>query len=211
MCTLSAVAIIVLSGYAHSAAESSAPSQISKLHTALASGDLVLTEVRGTGQSSGTVLEGLLENTTSEAIRISTRLSEGLYLENRNDQAQNMMATGIYERGGLYYVEGNEPFIEVLPQAEKRVTFLAYCVDFERENPRAVDQLIVRPAPPDLSHIIRNIMAYEQANQDSEHLTVRVQVALWLAQGLTAEEIREKFTFTHVDLYEALRIVAGEF
>ena len=204
------VVAIAFCAYAHSAAQSRTPNPVS-LNAGLASGDLVLTDVRGMDASSGTVLEGRLDNATNESIRISTRLGEVLYLENRNDQAQNMIATGVYERGGHYYLDGDEPFIEVPPHAEKRVTFLAYCVDFERENPSPVDQLVVQPAPPLYSDIIRNILAYERANEGQERSTVRVQVALWLAQGLTAEEIGEKFTFTTVDLYEARRIVAGEF
>ena len=182
-----------------------------ELHAALAAGDLVVTDVRGRGASSGTVLDGNLRNTTARSIRIGVRLSRGLYLANRTASAQNMIATAVYERGGLYYVEDEEPFIEVLPHQVKGVTFNGYCLDFDLENPTETDSLAVQPVPPDLSDIVHRLLAYEQTAGDQEHSTVRAQVALWLAQGHTPEEIRERFNFTPADLNEAHRILAGTF
>ena len=111
--------------------------RISTLDAALAAGDLIVTNVHGQGASSGTVLDGTLRNTTATSIRIGVQLRLGLYLANRTASAQNMLATAVYERGGLYYLEDDEPFIEVLPHEVKEVTFKAYCLDFDLENPAA--------------------------------------------------------------------------
>ena len=185
--------------------------QISRLDAALAAGDLVVTDVRGKGASSGTILDGNLRNTTARSIRVGVRLSRGLYLANRTASAQNMIATAVYERGGLYYVEDEEPFIEVLPHQVKGVTFNGYCLNFDRENPTETDSLAVQPVPPDISDIVHRLLAYEQTSGDQERSTVRAQVALWLAQDHAPEEIRERFDFTPADLNEAYRILAGTF
>ena len=138
-------------------------------------------------------------------------MRRGLYLANRTASAQNMLATAVYERGGLYYLEDDEPFIEVLPHEVKEVTFKAYCLDFDLENPAATDSLAVQLVPPDLSEIIDNLLAYEQTAWDQEGSTVRAQIAIWLAQDHTPEEIRERFSFTAADLDEAHRISTGTF
>ena len=132
-------------------------------------------------------------------------------MANRTASAQNMLATAVYERGGSYYVEDDEPFIEVPPHEAKEVTFNAYCLDFDLENPAATDSLVVQPAPPDLSEIIGNVLAYEQTVGDQEESMVRAQIAIWLAQRRAPEEIRERFRFTDADLDVAHWIVAGTF
>ena len=138
-------------------------------------------------------------------------MRRGLYLANRTASAQNMLATAVYERGGLYYLEDDEPLIEVLPHEVKEVTFKAYCLDFDLENPAATDSLAVQMVPPDLSEIIDNLLAYEQTAGDQEESTVSAQIAIWLAQGHAPEEIRERFPFAAADLDEAHRIIAGTF
>ena len=185
--------------------------RIATLDAALAAGDVIVTNVRGRGASSGTVLDGTLRNTTATFIRIGVHLRRGLYLANRTASAQNMLATAVYERGGSYYVEDDEPFIEVLPHEAKEVTFNGYCLDFDLKNPATTDSLAVQPAPSDLSEIIDNLLAYEQTAGDQEESTVRAQIAIWLAQGHAPEEIRERFPFTAADLDVAHRIVAGTF
>ena len=185
--------------------------RVSTLAATLAAGDLIVTNVHGQGASSGTVLDGTLRNTTATSIHLGVQLRRGLYLANRTASAQNMLATAVYERGGLYYLEDDEPFIEVLPHEVKEVTFKAYCLDFDLENPAATDSLAVQLVPPDLSKIIDNLLAYEQTAGDQEESTVRAQIAIWLAQGHAPEEIRERFSFTAADLDEAHRIIAGTF
>ena len=209
--------VVVLVSCAASPAPSSESSghveaqRISTLDAVLAAGDLIVTNVHGQGASSGTVLDGTLRNTTATSIRIGVQLRRGLYLANRRASAQNMLATAVYERGGLYYVEDDEPFIEVLPHEVKEVTFNAYCLDFDLENPTATDSLAVQPVPPDLSKIIDNLLAYEHTAGDQEESTVRAQIAIWLAQGHAPEEIRERFSFTAADLDEARRLIEGTF
>lgn len=185
--------------------------RIATLDAALAAGDVIVANVRGRGSSSGTVLDGILRNTTAAVIRIGVQLRRGLYLVNRTPSAQNMLATAVYERGGLYYVQDDAPFIEVLPHEAKEVIFNGYCLDFDLENPATTDSLVVQPASSDLSEIIENLLAYERTAGDQEESTVRAQIAIWLAQGHAPEEIRERFPFTAADLDVARRIVAGMF
>lgn len=127
--------------------------RITELRAALAAGDLVVTNVRGNGASSGTVLDGSLRNTTARSIRVGVRLSRGLYFANRTATAQNMIATAVYERDGLYYVEDDEPFIEVLPRQTTEVTFNGYCLNFDRENPADTDSLVLQPVPAEGDYI----------------------------------------------------------
>ena len=122
-----------------------------------------------------------------------------------------MIATAVYERGGLYYVEDEEPFIEVLPHQTKGVTFNAYCLNFDLENPVDTDSLDLQPVPPELSDVVQKLIAYEQAAGDQEHSAVRAQVALWLAKDHAPEEIRERFDFAPADLDEAYGILAGSY
>lgn len=185
--------------------------RIATLDAALAAGDIIVTNVRGLGASSGPVLDGTLRNTTATLIRIGVQLRRGLYLANQRASAQNMLATAVYERGGSYYVEDDEPFIEVAPHEAKEVTFNGYCLNLDRENPSTTDSLAVQPAPPDLSEIIDNLLTYEQTAGDQEESIVRAQIAIWLAQGHAPEDIREQFPFTDADLDVARRIVAGTF
>ena len=209
MCVLSAIVVLFSCGQAP--VQSPGPDLISTLDTALVAGDLSVTDVRGKGASSGTVLDGNLRNTTAKSIRIGVQLGRALYLANSTASAQNMMATAVYERGGRYYVEDEKPFIEVLPYQTKAITFNGYCLDFELDNPTETDSLLIQPVPPALLDISNNLLAYERAAGDLEHSTIRAQIALWLAQSHTPEEIRERFPFTTADLEEAYRILAAGF
>ena len=60
----------------------------------------------------------------------------------------------------------------MLPHEVKEVTFKAYCLDFDLENPAATDSLAVQLVPPNLSEIIDNLLAYEQTAWDQEESTV---------------------------------------
>ena len=209
MCVLSAIAVLFSCG--PSPVQSPESALISTLDTALVAADLSVTDVRGKGASSGTVLDGNLRNTTAKSIRIGVRLGRPLYLANSTASAQNMLATAVYEVGGRYYVEDEKRFIEVLPYQTKAATFNGYCLDFELDNPTETDSLVIQPVPPDLLDITNNLLAYERDARDLEHSTIRAQIALWLAQSHTPEEIRERFPFTAADLDEAYRILAPGF
>ena len=192
---------------------SPAPSTaIISLHAALATGDLALTDVRGNGGSSGAVLDGALRNTTQRNARVSVRLGRPLYLANRTATAQNMIATAIYERGGQYWVDdADEPFIEVPAAATTPITLNGYCLDFDLDNPSTSDRLTPAPVPEYVSDIAVKLLAYEREMLNEDQSVVRAQIALWIAQGHTPAEIRERFPFTDVDLHEARRVLAGAF
>lgn len=182
------------------------------LHTALAAGELTLTDVRGNGGSSGAVLDGTLRNTTQRRARVSVMLNHPLYLANRTATAQNMIATAIYERGGRYWVDDNdEPFITIPADGTTPITLNGYCLNFDLDNPAASDRLIIEPVPEDIRGIAARLLAYERNTLDESQSVVRAQIALWIAQGHTPAEIRERFPFTDADLDAARRVLAGVF
>ena len=136
--------------------------EISSLHAALSAGDLLLSDVRGTGTSSGTALNGTLQNTTNRAIRIAVQFARGIYFANRTARSQSMLATAIYGPDGQYWERDDVQFIEVPARGTTGVTLYAYCVDFELDNPSSSDGLDQRSVPDHLADITRKIINYEK-------------------------------------------------
>lgn len=168
-----------------------------QLQDQLDSGAVVLEEVAGTGASSGTAIEAWLSNTTDATRRIGVHLRSPLYFTNRG-RGQNMLATRIYGRDGSYLMDAGTSLIELKPGERKPVVFVAYCANFDRENPTRADRFGITSPPAEIGEIASTISTYEQANPHQD-ITVAAQVALWLWQGETAAEIRARFPFSSVD------------
>ena len=164
----------------------------------MARGEVALESVSGTGGSSGTVLEGQLVSQSRASLEIDVWLSVPMYFRN-SGRGQNMVATQLYGRDGSYLSDGEREFIRVAPGARLPIIFVAYCADFDKENPTAAEVFAVAPMWAEIDLVMRRIAAYERAHSEVE-TTVAAQLALWVAQELGLEDIRQKFAFTAADV-----------
>ena len=171
-------------------------------------GDVLVTDVRGSGHSTGPSLHGRLVNTTARPLRISVHLSEGLFFSPGHSEVQNMLATAVYGQGGTYYEDETGPFIELPSVGSRAVTFNAYCVDFERDNPGPTDSMTARQLPLWLTGIAGRLLLYERSAQ-TDRSGIHAQIALWLTLGQTPEEIQARFPFGPQDLAAARRIAGS--
>ncbi|MDR1389884.1 MAG: hypothetical protein LBJ31_07895 [Treponema sp.] len=178
--------------------------EIQTLETALKSAQVQLL-VHGNGSSSGSSLDGYLQNTTQRALRISIHIDDGMYLLN-SGAGQNMVVMQVYLADGSYYVEGQNSFIVLEPQANTGVSLIGFCADFERENPSGGESFSVEPMPRNLRSIASHISRFMTDHGD-EYNIVAIQLALWLARGEKPQAISEKFTFTEEDEALARRIM----
>jgi hypothetical protein len=166
---------------------------------------LDLVSVNGTGGSSGAVLNGVIRNTTRSEIEIDTLLSNPVYFDN-GSSGQNMVATQVYLSDMSYYTEGSRSFIKIASGQSVSVVFVAYCADFDLDNPEYSHSLLIADIPADLEAVARKISDYE-ANAAGFDVTVAAQLALWIARGDSPQSIREKFDFTDQDLALAYEIL----
>jgi hypothetical protein len=184
-----------------------AQTTVSDLQDEIQAGRIAVENMQGKGSSTGMAIEGRIRNTTSKTLRINTNLKQPVYLGNRTSRLrQNMVAFSVYERGGSYFTDGRSSFIEVPANESYDVQLLAYCADYEKENPTSADQFVISQLPSGISDITRKIAEYKRKNPDDNSIQA-FQVALWLAQGLTPEEIRKTFDFSQQDEIKARRIM----
>ena len=173
---------------------SEAQEKVSDLSQVLANGTVVLEDAKGTGASSGSAVTGVLANKGDSEIYIAVNLSKPLLLVN-SGAGQNMIVTQVYHGDGAYLSDGEQSFISLEPGAKSDIVFVAYCADFEKENPSESEGFTVSAVPQSLESVVRNISSYAKAHPDTD-LTQAAQVAIWLAQGESIKGISEKFQFT---------------
>lgn len=185
--------VVILSGAAQ------AQNNFYDLKSAIASGSVVIRNIHGNGASSGNAIEAVIENRTNSSIRIYTQLDDPLYLGNQNSQSsQNMLAFEVYGEGGTYYSDGTNSFIELSPNQRMSVDMTAYCTDYYKDNPGYSDRFSASATPSNIKDVAGKIASYTKRSAVSD-ITAGAQVALWLDQGLSPEEIRETFPFSSRD------------
>lgn len=163
----------------------------------LAAGRIRLTSTTGNGASSGMVVTGYLTNETAAQKNIDVHLINPLYLVN-SGHGQNMVAIQIYRSDSTYMSDRGRSFIPLRPRARTPIVFMAFCADFEKDNPSAADSFSVGVLPVSLGKVLKNIKTYLVANPISD-ITVAAQTAVWLAQGNSIGAIREKFIVSSED------------
>jgi len=180
--------------------------RIRQLSEAVSSGNVTLS-AQGNGSSSGNAVDGVLRNNTPNKIRINVNLSGGIYLSN-SGSGQNMIATQIFLSDGGYYIESGTQgkYIELSPKINTKISFNAYCADFDLENPSMFETFSHVSMPFGLQSIAAKISRYEEENFGGD-LTVSIQLALWRSQGLNRRKIEEKFDFTNDDWEIATKIL----
>jgi len=177
----------------------SSPSNPRQLNEAISSADITLT-ARGNGSSSGAAIDGTLKNNTSRPIYINVNLDDGIYLLN-SGSGQNMIATNILLANGRYsMLGGKNRFISLQPNSNTGIIMIAFCANYERENPLNTETFTSAYMPADLANISAKIAKYIADNFDSdEDFTIPAQLALWAAQGLNQKQIRKQFYFNSSD------------
>lgn len=184
-------------------------SLVRQLRDEIEAGRVALATIRGNGNSSGMAITAVATNRTSSELRIEIDLLQPIYLAN-GGRGQNMVAVGVYLEGGSYYSDQGSDFVLLPPGSPTQVEFIAFCADFDRENPSATDQFSPEEMPNELRSVVSNIGRYLRENPEAE-ATVPAQVALWMAQGEEAESIQEVFEFTPEEHTLARRIILGDF
>lgn len=172
------------------------------LNNLLASGSVAIQDGRGNGGSTGAVLLASIENMTEQALDVLVHFDAPLFFRN-GGRGQNMLATAVYLSDGSYWRNNSgERYISIGPRSSSEgtqaVTFLAYCVDFEKDNPSANDSLARAILPEHLRQVGDQMVRFEQQNPDYQG--VAPQLALWRAQGLELEDIALKFSYSNQDV-----------
>ena len=157
----------------------------------------VTLNANGNGSSSGFSVDGFIHNFGSRNLRISTAVKNGLYLKN-SGAGQNMVVIAVYEEDGSYFVDGKYGYIELKALTRTPVSFIAFCADFDRDNPSSKESFSVAAMPAGIKEIAAKISRYA-ADHDDDDLTRAGQLALWFAQGETASSISAKFDFDSDD------------
>lgn len=184
-----------------------AQSDFSDLREEIRSGRVAVVNLSGNGNSSGLSIQGTIKNNTPRRIRINTELIEPIYLGNRAAHTrQNMIAFSVYQRGGRYITQGVRSFIELAANQSIDIDMVAYCADYEKDNPISSDAFDVYDVPMDIQQITSRIANYKRSFPQEE-LTVPAQVALWLGQGIAPAKIRETFPFSSGDERKARDIL----
>jgi len=151
----------------------------------------------GNGNSSGAAVEGSIQNTSSKPLAIDIVMSRPVYFRN-GGRGQNMIASMVLGDDGGYMSNGSNSFVQLAPNEQANVQFIAFCADFEKDNPSASDTFTLGDPPPQLLGVMSKIAAYSRANPESD-VTVPGQVAVWMAQGVPPDTIRTKFDFDAMD------------
>ena len=163
----------------------------------IASGAVSIVNATGNGSSSGNSIDAVLRNNTGRAIEVDVFMRQPIFLTN-SGAGQNMIANMVVGGDGGYMQSESRSFIELKPSAELSASMVAYCVDFEKENPTAQESFAVAPSPSHLVQVMSRVNAYAKANPNAD-VTKAAQVAVWMAQGESPDKIAEKFDFTAAD------------
>jgi hypothetical protein len=168
-----------------------ASAEIADLRSEIEADHVALYGASGNGNSSGAAVEGFLSNLTSAVRRIDVHLSTPLHMRNRG-AGQNMVAVQVYRADGGYLSDGRRSFVELQPGERTRVVFIAFCLDFEKDNPTSEENLILDSSPTGVEPVLQRIASHVRRNPEAE-ITVPAQAAIWLAQGVSIEHVRERF------------------
>ncbi|MBX3726810.1 MAG: hypothetical protein KF823_12945 [Xanthomonadales bacterium] len=160
-------------------------------------GILAVVRANGNGSSSGASMEGIIQNSSSRPVHVDIIMSRPVFFRN-GGRGQNMIASMILNGDNSYSQSRGNSFVSLRPNEQSGVKFIAYCADFEKDNPTPSETFTVDTAPPHLVNVMRRVAAHARANPDAD-FTVPAQVAVWLAQGVNSAEIAKRFPFTASD------------
>lgn len=169
------------------------------LHDAERAG-LVEYQVTGTGNSSGDSLRIRVRRTTSRPVTLY--IAPGTVFGTRSAGVQRMVAWSVSgsvvdENSGL--IEPTET-IHLDDDRNQEFVVEAYCMDIELENPSSEDEFAARSVDQRAAAIL------SEANGQGLGLAA-TQAAIWMDQGVTGDEIVEKFEATQEELEQARQLL----
>ncbi|MBI2481516.1 MAG: tetratricopeptide repeat protein [Planctomycetia bacterium] len=164
---------------------------VEDLAAVLDRGHVALEAASGNGASSGLAVDAYLINQRNTEVSLDVSLRQPLFLRNRG-RGQNMFVIKVYLQGGGYLSDGFRSFISLQPKRRTPVQFIAYCADFDKDNPSATEEFVRDVSPVSLLRLLQSISNYELSHPDQD-VTIAAQTAIWLAQGVSIEEVRTKF------------------
>ena len=178
---------------------------VKDLAVELDEGHISVEAATGNGGSSGNAVDAYVVSKRSVEVSVDITLNRPLFFRNRG-RGQNMIATHVYLGSGQYQKSGRKSFITLKPSVRTRVSFVAYCVDFEKDNPSNTDTFAVDSPPSKLGGVMKTISAHAAAHPDDD-ITAAAQAAIWLAQGVSITDIRTKFDVSHAEEALARRLI----
>lgn len=167
------------------------------LYELISSGAVSLVRASGNGASSGNSIDAVLRNNTGSQIDVDIYMSKPLFLKN-SGVGQNMIASMLVGADGSYMQKGSRFVVTLDPNEQFSSSIIAYCADFEKDNPTASESFSVTEPPAHLALVIARINDYVRANPNA-NVTAAGQVAVWLAQGESLGEIAKRYDFTRED------------
>ena len=196
--------ILTLLALILSVTDLTAQSTVNDLGGEIGAGRVKLMKLRGNGSSSGAAIHGVLANLADTPVKVDVHLAPPFYLIN-SGAGQNMVALQVYLRNGHYRSDGIHSYITLAPKELTEVSFVAYCADFEKENPSATESFTMGALPTPLAQVVTNINAYAAEHPEAD-FTCAAQVAVWLVKGEKIAAIKKKFKFTPEDQILAERL-----
>lgn len=169
----------------------------SDLADLISSGAVSLVRATGNGASSGNSIDAVLRNNTEREIEVDIVMRNPLFLTNRG-VGQNMIASMLVGADGGYMISGERSIVTLGANQHFNASMIAYCVDFEKENPIGSETFAVAQAPSQLAYVVGRINEHVRANPNAD-VTAAAQVAIWMAQGTTPADIAQKFEFSSAD------------
>jgi len=176
-----------------------------ELQDEIDAGRVGLVDAWGNGSSSGASITGSIINRSTSEIRVAVRLRRPMYLAN-SGRGQNMIALQVYLSDRSYFRGETEDFISLPPGATTKVIFIAFCMDFDKDNPTADESFRVSSPLSGIPTVVRRGEEYLAANHESDPIAA-VQAAIWLAQGVELADIRTRFPLTAADESVAMSLI----
>ena len=171
--------------------------RVTDLTSEISEEHIILVSAVGNGSSSGAAIDAIVVNGGASERHVNIHLSRPLYLVN-SGSGQDMVASQVFLADGGYLSDGRSSFVTLQPRKQTSIILVAYCVDFDKENPTTGDEFSVGNLPSELNGVLVNIGRYNSAHPQQD-ITAAAQIAIWLAQGESALDIQKKFTFTDTD------------
>jgi tetratricopeptide (TPR) repeat protein len=150
------------------------------------------------GGSSGDTIRLTLRRKVDTVVQAD--LLPGTVLRSDDPAVQDMVAYQV--RGTAVDEERFQPTDAIVLESDEPVTYIvaAYCLDFDKDNPSAGGTFALADPSPAMARLLARAR-----KQDAD--TPTIQATVWMAQGVPAGEIRQRFPVDQAQLSAARRLI----